>query len=82
MQLLEFAGERLALSDDLVIAAENLPVLGALPAGAFDLVYMDPPFNTGRAQARARIASHVTKRARASASAAGATGRRCLQAQL
>jgi site-specific DNA-methyltransferase (adenine-specific) len=26
--------------------------LAALPAGAFDLIYMDPPFNTGRAQTR------------------------------
>jgi site-specific DNA-methyltransferase (adenine-specific) len=26
--------------------------MAALPDGAFDLVYMDPPFNTGRAQAR------------------------------
>lgn len=47
--------DRLALDDDLVVAAENLQVLTALPRGAFDLVYMDPPFNTGRAQSRDRI---------------------------
>ena len=40
------------LDDDLVIDGDNLPVLGALPAGAFDLAYLDPPFNTGRAQTR------------------------------
>ncbi|MGO9900406.1 MAG: DNA-methyltransferase [Solirubrobacteraceae bacterium] len=43
------------LTDDLVIAADNLPVLAALPCGAFDLIYMDPPFNTGRSQSRETI---------------------------
>jgi site-specific DNA-methyltransferase (adenine-specific) len=47
--------DRLALTDDLVIAADNLLVLAALPCGAFDLIYMDPPFNTGRSQSRATI---------------------------
>ncbi len=41
-----------ALADDLVIAGDNAEVMERLPAGAFDLIYMDPPFNTGRAQAR------------------------------
>ncbi len=45
----------LALTDDLVIVADNLPVLAALPRGAFDLIYLDPPFNTGRSQSRATI---------------------------
>ena len=40
------------LDDDVVIAGENAGVLAKLPDGAFDLIYMDPPFNTGRAQAR------------------------------
>jgi site-specific DNA-methyltransferase (adenine-specific) len=38
--------------DDLVIAGDNAQVLEQLPAGMFDLIYIDPPFNTGRAQAR------------------------------
>jgi site-specific DNA-methyltransferase (adenine-specific) len=46
------ASERPELGDDLVIAGDNAPVLEALPDGAFDLVYMDPPFNTGRSQRR------------------------------
>ncbi len=46
------AGEPLELSDDLVVHADNADVLDRLPAGTFDLVYVDPPFNTGRAQAR------------------------------
>jgi site-specific DNA-methyltransferase (adenine-specific) len=40
------------LDDDLVIEGDNAEVLAALPEGAFDLIYVDPPFNTGRAQAR------------------------------
>ncbi len=46
------AADEIRLDDDLLIAGDNLSVLQALPRGAFDLVYMDPPFNTGRAQAR------------------------------
>jgi site-specific DNA-methyltransferase (adenine-specific) len=34
---------------------DNLPILSALPASSFDLIYVDPPFNTGRAQTRKRI---------------------------
>jgi site-specific DNA-methyltransferase (adenine-specific) len=36
----------------LVIKADNLTWLGSLPAESVDLVYIDPPFNTGRAQTR------------------------------
>src|ERR1700728_2846616 len=39
------AAEPITLDQDLI-------VLQALPAGTFDLIYMDPPFNTGRAQGR------------------------------
>ncbi|GAA1808419.1 DNA-methyltransferase [Agromyces neolithicus] len=35
-----------------IIHADNLAVLPTLPDGRFTLVYLDPPFNTGRAQAR------------------------------
>jgi site-specific DNA-methyltransferase (adenine-specific) len=34
---------------------DNLPIIARFPASAFDLIYLDPPFNTGRAQARTRI---------------------------
>ncbi|WP_240665889.1 site-specific DNA-methyltransferase [Agromyces sp. LHK192] len=43
---------------DRIIHAENLDVLPGLPDGAFTLVYLDPPFNTGRMQAR-RSTRHV-----------------------
>ncbi|MFH1468461.1 MAG: site-specific DNA-methyltransferase [Pseudomonadota bacterium] len=34
---------------------DNLPLLRAWPAASFDLIYIDPPFNTGHAQARTRV---------------------------
>ncbi len=49
--------EPLTLDDDLVLAGDNASVLRALAPGTFDLIYMDPPFNTGRAQARHTIAA-------------------------
>jgi site-specific DNA-methyltransferase (adenine-specific) len=41
--------------EDLLLVGDNLPALQALPRAAFDLIYMDPPFNTGRAQARTTL---------------------------
>jgi site-specific DNA-methyltransferase (adenine-specific) len=49
---IQVANDPFVLDDDLVIAGDNTAVLAALPDGFFDLIYMDPPFNTGRAQAR------------------------------
>lgn len=37
---------------DLVVHADNLVVLPSLPDGAFQLIYVDPPFNTGHEQRR------------------------------
>ncbi len=34
---------------------DNLAILPQLPSQSFDLIYIDPPFNTGRTQARTRI---------------------------
>jgi site-specific DNA-methyltransferase (adenine-specific) len=47
-------------SDDSnrIIHADNLAVLPTLADGAFTLVYLDPPFNTGRMQSR-RSTRHV-----------------------
>ncbi len=39
----------------LVIRADNLDVLAHVPDGSIDLVYVDPPFNTGRRQTRTRL---------------------------
>jgi site-specific DNA-methyltransferase (adenine-specific) len=38
--------------DDLVIAADNARALDRLPERTFDLIYVDPPFNTGRSRER------------------------------
>jgi site-specific DNA-methyltransferase (adenine-specific) len=51
------ADHQLSLDDDLVIVGDNAVVLGNLPAETFDLIYVDPPFNTGRAQARSTVAT-------------------------
>lgn len=40
------------LGPDLVVHADNAEVLPLLPDGAFQLIYLDPPFNTGRTQSR------------------------------
>ncbi len=34
---------------------DNLPVLQSLPSESVDLIYIDPPFNTGKIQARTQI---------------------------
>jgi site-specific DNA-methyltransferase (adenine-specific) len=48
--------ERLAPgADDLLIEADSAAVLSRLPDAAFDMAYLDPPFNTGRSQRRERL---------------------------
>ncbi len=42
-----------------VVLGDNLPVITALPDESFRLIYIDPPFNTGRTQSRQAI---TTKR--------------------
>ncbi|MBM7780212.1 DNA-methyltransferase [Arthrobacter tumbae] len=37
---------------NLVVQADNLEYLAQLPANSFSMIYVDPPFNTGRAQRR------------------------------
>ena len=38
-----------------IILGDNLDVLRTLPDRAFQLIYVDPPFNTGKSQSRTRI---------------------------
>jgi site-specific DNA-methyltransferase (adenine-specific) len=40
---------------DTIVHGDNLPVARALPDGAFRLIYLDPPFNTGKTQRRQRM---------------------------
>jgi site-specific DNA-methyltransferase (adenine-specific) len=42
---------------DLVVHGDNLRVIGALPDESFRLIYIDPPFNTGRTQSRQALAT-------------------------
>ncbi|MCS7081090.1 MAG: site-specific DNA-methyltransferase [Chloracidobacterium sp.] len=36
---------------------DNLPVLQGLPSNSIDLIYIDPPFNTGKVQQRTQLAT-------------------------
>jgi site-specific DNA-methyltransferase (adenine-specific) len=41
--------------DNLVIHGDNLEIAAQLPDASFRLIYLDPPFNTGRRQSRQSI---------------------------
>ncbi len=64
--VLEPGGPELVLDDDLIIHGDCGVVLPKLPAGCFDLIYIDPPFNTG---APRRLDRRRTRRDPAGASA-------------
>jgi site-specific DNA-methyltransferase (adenine-specific) len=40
---------------DYIFHADNLAALAAIPDASVDLIYIDPPFNTGKTQARTQI---------------------------
>ncbi len=44
----------------LIIHAENLSVLPLLPEASIDLIYIDPPFNTGKVQKRLTLRTQRT----------------------
>ncbi|MCJ7702816.1 MAG: site-specific DNA-methyltransferase [Anaerolineales bacterium] len=39
---------------------DNLPILQEIPAGSVDLIYIDPPFNTGKRQKRTQIQTQAS----------------------
>lgn len=41
--------------------SDNLPVLKSLPAESVDLIYIDPPFNTGKLQSRTMLKTERVK---------------------
>ncbi len=59
--------------DNLIVQGENLVALRALPDAFVDLIYVDPPFNTGHTQRRARLR---TRRDDAGGDRTGFAGRR------
>jgi len=52
--------EGLIPSENLLLAGDNLPLLKRFADGCFQLIYADPPFNTGRVQRRTRIAARAS----------------------
>jgi site-specific DNA-methyltransferase (adenine-specific) len=44
--------EAATLVDDQILLGDNIELLPRFPTGSFQLIYIDPPFNTGRPQAR------------------------------
>ncbi len=43
--------------EEAIHLGDNMRLLPRLPAAAFRLIYLDPPFNTGREQVRVRLAT-------------------------
>ncbi|MBA2278418.1 MAG: hypothetical protein H0W06_11715, partial [Chloroflexia bacterium] len=39
---------------------DNLPILGAMPPASVNLIYIDPPFNTGKTQRRTQLRTTVS----------------------
>ena len=46
---------------NLVIEGDNLSVTSELPDASFTLIYLDPPFNTGREQVRQTLDSRIAE---------------------
>ncbi len=40
-----------------IVYGDNLPILRSIPNASVDLIYIDPPFNTGKTQTRNQIAT-------------------------
>ena len=53
--------------------ADNLSVLQSLPSESVDLIYIDPPFNTGKTQARTQLKTEASE----DGDRVGFAGRRC-----
>ena len=57
-----------------IVLADNLEVLRALPDGAINLIYLDPPFNTGRTQRHTAVRTERADEASEGAPAGDRTG--------
>ena len=47
----------MATLENTVYFGDNLPVLKSLPYESIQLIYIDPPFNTGREQQRSKVST-------------------------
>lgn len=56
-----------------VYLGDNLPILRALPDEAFQVIYIDPPFNTGKVQRRQSLKTRRIESGGAAGADAGAT---------
>lgn len=45
------------MAGNQIYLGDNLPILQSMPAESFQLIYIDPPFNTGRSQVRTNVSS-------------------------
>jgi site-specific DNA-methyltransferase (adenine-specific) len=52
------------VSENQLFVGDNLAILKALPASSFQLIYIDPPFNTGRIQERTNRSSRQSETGR------------------
>jgi site-specific DNA-methyltransferase (adenine-specific) len=52
VSLFAVTGEGANPGNDQILLGENLELLPGLPDGSFQLIYIDPPFNTGKLQTR------------------------------
>ena len=59
MRVLRQPDEPVVLDDDLVIEGDNADVLPLLPERMFDVIYVDPPFNTGKDRRGLRDVTHA-----------------------
>jgi site-specific DNA-methyltransferase (adenine-specific) len=48
--------------EEAIHLGDNMDLLPRMPAAAFQLIYLDPPFNTGREQRRLRLATEADER--------------------
>ncbi len=48
-------------SEDLILHGDNLDLLPEFPDGSFQLIYIDPPFNTGKSQTRRTLATDASE---------------------
>ncbi len=52
------------MSANRVLQGDNLPLLKSMPSESVQLIYIDPPFNTGREQVRSTAKSRVSETGR------------------